>query len=182
MNSSDQEMIITFKVDDQDLALNVIRVQEVVAIESFTKVPLAPNFIKGLVNLRGQLSIAMDLKELLFAEGSNNHLRNASDDVKNSAPDSNSKYMSIVCQFDDHLVTLIIDKIGDVIEVSGKQFETMPLTVGQMVSKYIVGVYKTKDGLLSVLNLDAISKELSKELSSVDPSKYVSNESNSYES
>lgn len=143
MNSVEQ--IITFYVGKDLLGLEVMKVQEVTKQSHITSVQLAPEFVYGLINLRGQIATALGLNTLF----------------KNNNTDVNKDQMSVVCRLDGNLVSLIVDSIGDVIEIDKKHFEQPPKTLSSELKKYIKGVYKLNGQLLSILDLDSISKELS---------------------
>lgn len=136
------EQLTTFYVGKELFGIEVMRVQEVTASPHVVPVPLAPPFIRGLINLRGQISTALGLRELFNQE-------------------STDKEMSVVCRLDGNLVSLIVDNIGDVLELEKSDFEATPDTIPLSVRKYIKGVYKMDGSFLSVIDLDVLSKELS---------------------
>lgn len=128
----------TFYVADRLYGINVSAVQEVTKALAITSVPLAPNFIHGLINLRGQIATAVGLHELFG--------------LKNQ----NSELMNVVCREDNMFISLLVDRIGDVVEIDEKLFENTPDTVTDEVAKYMSGVYKTSDELLSIIDVNKI--------------------------
>lgn len=136
------EQLTTFYVGKELFGIEVMRVQEVTGTPSVVPVPLAPPFVRGLINLRGQIATALGLRELFNKETSDQE-------------------MSVVCRLDGNLVSLIVDNIGDVLELEKSNFETTPDTIPLAVRKYIKGVYKMDGSFLSVLDLDILAKELS---------------------
>ena len=128
----------TFYVADRLYGINVSAVQEVTKALAITQVPLAPNFIHGLINLRGQIATAVGMHELFGLENKNNEL------------------MNVVCREDNMLISLLVDRIGDVVELEEKQFEQTPDTVTDEVAKYMSGVYKTTGELLSIIDVKKI--------------------------
>lgn len=137
------DQLTTFYVGKELFGIEVMKVQEVTGSPNVISVPLAPNFVRGLINLRGQIATAIGLSELFSKTKTQEH------------------QMSVVCRIEGNLVSLIVDTIGDVVEVSKDDFEEPPLTMPVKVKKYIKGIYKMNGVLLSVLNLDAIAQELS---------------------
>ncbi len=137
------EQLTTFRIGEDVFGIEVMKVQEVTGPPTIVDVPLAPSFVRGLINLRGQIATALGLRELFG--------------FKTQA----EAQMSVVCKIDGNLVSLIVDSIGDVVEVSRNAFEKPPETIPADVRKFIKGIYKTNDSLLSVLDLDRLSKELS---------------------
>jgi len=133
----------TFYLADRLYGIPVMRVQEVTRALSMTRVPLAPAYVHGLINLRGQIATAIGLRDL-FA-------------TKDVAPE---EHMNVVCNINGHLFSLLVDKIGDVMEVDEAEFERAPDTVPVSIKKFMSGVYKVKGDLLSIINVDQISEEI----------------------
>jgi len=135
----------TFYVADRLYGIDVTEVQEVARPLKITPIHLAPEYVLGLINLRGQISTAIGLQQLF-------ELKDISDEEK----------MSIVCRCDGALVSLLIDQIGDVVEVSDESFEAVPLTVEPSTRRFLKGVYKTSDSILSVIEINKITNFLAK--------------------
>ncbi|MBX7231819.1 MAG: chemotaxis protein CheW [Bdellovibrionales bacterium] len=138
------ELFTTFYVGNDFFGIEVMKVQEVTGSPRIISVPLAPKFVRGLINLRGQLATALGLHELF-----ENKIQNT------------ENQMSVVCKLDGNLVSLIVDSIGDVVEVNGKNFELPPDTLPPNIKPFVKGIYKMEGQLLSVLDLSRIGKELS---------------------
>lgn len=138
------EQLTTFYIDGDLFGLEVMNVQEVTSSPQVFHVPLAPTFVRGLINLRGQIATALGLREVLG---------------KTSSQSDNQ--MSVVCKLDGNLVSMIVDSIGEVLEVDKTKFEQPPDTIPEDIRKYIRGVYKINNALLSILDLEVLSKELS---------------------
>lgn len=139
------EQLTTFYVGNELFGIEVMKVQEVTGNPQVVPVPLAPEFVRGLVNLRGQIATAIGLSEL-FSQ-------------KKSQGDQSE--MSVVCKSEGNLISLVVDSIGDVVEVDGHKFEKTPDTVPQTLRRFVKGVYKMDGILLSVLDIETIFKELS---------------------
>lgn len=133
----------TFFVSGRMYGIDVSRVQEVVKPMTMTKIPLAERFVQGLINLRGQVVTAVSLHELFGVKGSGNH-----------------ELMNVICKAEGYLVSLLVDEIGDVIELETRSCEPVPNTVPQAVRQYMTGVYKVGDQLMSVIDVDKIFKAL----------------------
>lgn len=137
------DQLTTFQIDGDIFGIEVTKVQEVTGQPVVYTVPLAPGFVRGLINLRGQIATAVGLREL-FCRNSNQE-----------------NQMSVVCKIDGNLVSLVVDSIGDVVEVERANFELPPDTIEPEVRRFIKGIYKLNGVLLSVLNLETLAKELS---------------------
>jgi purine-binding chemotaxis protein CheW len=127
----------TFRVARLLLGVDVQQVQEVIRAQAMTRVPLAGRAIGGLINLRGQIVTAIDLRERMGL-----------------APrDSNQEPMNVVVRDEEDVVSLLVDEIGDVMEIDGDLFESPPTTVSFEARRMIDGAFKLPGELLLVLNI-----------------------------
>src|ERR1039457_504432 len=121
----------TFFVSDLFFGVDVLRVQEVLRFQQMTRVPQAPEVIEGLINLRGQIVTAIDMRRRLGLPPR----------AKNQAP------MNMVVRTPDGAVSLLVDEIGDVLDMDASNYERPPDNLDPAVQELIRGVYKLKDGL-----------------------------------
>ena len=128
-----------FKIGSGHYAVEVLDVQEVVKPQNVTPVPLAPEYIDGLINLRGQIVTAINIRRLFGLEESN------SDD-----------YMNIIVSSGENLYSLVVDEIMDVMDIENHRFEDTPDTIDEKISTFINGVYKLDDKLITLLSLEKI--------------------------
>lgn len=136
----------TFYVANRLYGIDVMSVQEITKKMNATKVPLAPDFVHGLINLRGQISTAVGLRELFLLKDTN------------LIEDS----MNVVCKGEGMLLSLVVDQIGDVIEVDDQLYEQTPETINPDVGRFMSGVYKVPGNLLSILEIKKIIDVLNK--------------------
>ena len=142
--SNRQEQLMTFFLDEDAFGINVMKIQEVTGKLPVKKVPLAPPFIKGLINLRGQIATAIDLR-ILF-------------NTKNAK--TSEAQASVVCKFNGNLIALLVDRLGDVVETHSDHEESPPMTLPHGVKKYLRAVSKTDAKLLKIIDLMKLSNEL----------------------
>lgn len=128
----------TFYLDGLFFGVEVQKVQEVIRYQELTRVPLASRVVSGLINLRGQIVTAIDLRERLGL------VRRPIDKLP----------MNVVVRSDDGAVSMLVDEIGDVQEVDGESFEPAPHTLRGEARSLIRGAYKLKDRLLLVLDTE----------------------------
>ena len=131
-----QQQVCTFSLAGTWFGEPVARVQEVIRWLEITPVPLAPPVVRGMLNLRGQIVTAIDLRCRL-------QLRDRGVD---------EQPMHVVVPTPDGAVSLLVDEIGDVIEVSEQSFQEPPDTVPDSVRSMILGVYKLEGRLLHALD------------------------------
>lgn len=136
----EKQLYCTFQLGHLNLGVEVSRVQEVIRYQQMTGVPSSPDVVEGLMNLRGQIVMAIDLRrrfELPPREG----------DVKP---------MNVIIRSNDSAISLLVDEIGDVMEVDKEQFETVPDTLQGVKRELVTGAYKLDDSLLMIIDADEV--------------------------
>jgi purine-binding chemotaxis protein CheW len=128
----------TFTLNSLFLGVDVLKVQEVIRYQEMTRVPTAPPMVEGLINLRGQIITAIDLRLRLDLP-----LR-----PEGQLP------MNVVVRTDDGALSLLVDEIGDVVEIADESFERIPETVTGVVRELVTGVYKLDGRLLLILDTE----------------------------
>jgi len=134
------QQFCTFLLDGHTFGTPVPKVQEVIQHQEMTRVPLAPGVVSGMINLRGQIVSAIDLRRRLGLE---------------ERP-SGQLPMNVVVRTSEGAVSLLVDEIGDVIEVEEEALENPPETLQGFAREVVSGVYKLSDRLLLALDIDRI--------------------------
>jgi purine-binding chemotaxis protein CheW len=132
------QQFCTFYLEKFLFGIELLKVQEVIQHLELTEVPLAPFVVRGLMNLRGQIVIAVDLRRRL--------------QLPERPPDKLP--MNVVVRTGDDAVSLLVDEIGDVVEVGEETFERPPETLHGKVRTVILGVHKLEKRLMHVLDID----------------------------
>lgn len=130
----------TFFVCGHCLGLDVLRVQEVLRYQPMTRIPLANPVIEGLINLRGQIVAALDMRRRL----------------KLPPRAADAKPMNMVIAREDGAVSLLVDSIGDVLEVDAAQGEPPPANLDVDILPMVERVHKLEDRLLLILDVDRV--------------------------
>ena len=128
----------TFYLENYYFGIELLNVQEVLRQLELTEVPLAPHAVRGLMNLRGQIVIAVDLRRQLGL------LERPAD----------KPAMNVIVRTGEDAVSLLVDEIGDVVEVGEDTFEPPPETLRGKVRSAIRGVHKLEKQLMHVLDTD----------------------------
>jgi purine-binding chemotaxis protein CheW len=133
---SSEKKLCTFVLDELLLGIEVEQVQEVIRYQHMTLVPLAAGVIAGLINLRGQIVTAIDLR------------------LRLGLPHRSSEQlpMNVVIRTEDGPLSLLVDEIREVVEVDDTSFEPVPETLTAVDRELIRGVYKLKHDLLLMLH------------------------------
>ena len=135
---AEDRQFCTFYLGDRFFGVPVMQVQEVIRYQEMTRVPLAADAVEGLINLRGQIVTAIDLRRRLGLE------ERAEDQLP----------MNVVVRSEEGVVSLLVDEIGDVLEVDEEIHEAPPETMQGMGAELIQGVYKLQDRLLLILDTE----------------------------
>ncbi len=130
----------TFIVDDLFFGVEVLRVQEVIKFQNMTTIPLSPKTVEGLINLRGQIVTAIDLRSRLELE----------DREEGQEP------MNVVIQTEEGAVSLLVDEIGDVLELTEDTLEPPPPTIHGVARDLVTGVHKLQEQLLLILDTEKV--------------------------
>lgn len=130
------QQFCTFLLDGCLFGVPVPQVQEVIRFHDMTPVPLAPAAVEGLINLRGEIVLAIDLRRRLGLP----------------RREEGTLPINVVIRTGEDAVSLLVDEIGEVIEVSESSFEAPPNTLHGAARSLILGVYKLEGGLLHALD------------------------------
>src|SRR5262245_4172109 len=132
----ERRQFCTFFLDGLRFGVDVHKVQEVVPVPEMTRVPLAPPTVRGLLNLRGQIVTGIDLRRPV------------------ELPDRTAESLprNVVLRGEDSPVSLLVDEIGEVIEVTAEAWECPPETLQGRARELIQGVCPLQDELLLILD------------------------------
>jgi purine-binding chemotaxis protein CheW len=133
-----RQQLCTFFLDDLYFGVEVQKVQEVIRYQEMTRVPLAQPVVRGLINLRGQIVTAIDMRRRLGLP----------------ALSADRLPMNVVIRTDDGPVSLLVDEIGDVLEVDEDAYDAPPETLRGPTRDLIKGAYKLNGRLLLTLDSD----------------------------
>lgn len=136
---SELRQYCTFYLDKTCFGIDVLVVQEVLNSQTMTPVPRAPHDVVGLINLRGQIVTALDLKRRLGLPGS-----------------LSERPMNIIIRTKDVPVSLLVDEVGDVLELPVETLERTPETVAGVTKAFLSGVHKLEVGLLAAIDVDKL--------------------------
>lgn len=137
---ANSRQLCTFLLDDLLFGVEVVNVQEVIRYQDMTRVPLASAMVRGLINLRGQIVTAIDMRARLDLP----------------ALPKDVQPMNVVLRTGDGVVSLLVDEIGDVLELDGATFERAPETLAGVFREVVLGVYKLERGILLLLDVERI--------------------------
>lgn len=135
--------LCTFTLGDMLFGVDVTHVQEVIRFQEMTSVPLAPALIRGLINLRGQIVTAINMRARLGLPSRGEPLP-----------------MNVVLRTGDGVVSLLVDEIGDVLQPDDALFERVPETIFGVLRELVTGVYKLERALLLVVDVERLMSSI----------------------
>ncbi|MFA6808112.1 MAG: chemotaxis protein CheW [Eubacteriales bacterium] len=134
------EQLVTFSLGAEEFGVDIMRVKEIIRIPAITRVPKAPDFVEGVINLRGIIIPVVNLR------------------VRFGMPSVEETDLSriVVIQVDGKAFGVRVDGVTEVLRLESEAIEPPPTVVMGMDSKYIRGVGKIGDRLLILLNLNKL--------------------------
>lgn len=132
--------LVTFSIGEEEFGVNILKVQEINRTMEITKVPRAPNFVEGVINLRGKVIPIIDLRRRFGLS---------------SKPEDKDTRI-IVIEINSVIVGFVVDAVSEVLRIPASTVEPPPPVVAGVESDYISGVGKLKERLLIMLDLDRL--------------------------
>jgi purine-binding chemotaxis protein CheW len=136
----DLTQLISFLVGDEEYGLDILRVKEVIRVRAITRLPRAPSFVKGIINLRGDVIPIIDLRDKFGLEHR----------------EYTAMTRVIVVDVDNRLVGMVVDAASQVVRVPADHIDPPPPIVGGLSAEFIKGVGKLEERLIILLNIDRI--------------------------
>ena len=140
MTSVNNNDFVTIRLAGQLCGIPVLSVHDVLSSQKITKIPLAPGYVAGVLNLRGRIVTAINLRKRLG-------LPEASDDAEN---------MSVVVEHNGEPYSLLIDDIGDVLSLPEESYERNPVTLDACWQEVSGGIYRLDKELLVILDVQKL--------------------------
>lgn len=139
--AANRQQFATFYLAGSFFGVSVETVQEVLRYQEMTPVPLAPTVVSGLINLRGQIVTAVDLRRRL----------EMADREAHQLP------VNVVVRAGEGVISLLVDEIGDVVEVAEDTFEPPPDSLGGKARAMVLGVHKLQGRLMHILDTEQVA-------------------------
>jgi len=134
--------LATFYVGGAVCGMDILKIQEINKLMEMTQVPQAPEYVLGILNLRGQIVTIIDLARKLGL----------------TSTQVNEKTRNIIVNSKSEHVGLLVDKISDVISADKTKIEPPPVNLGGVQGKYFKGVFKTSKLLVGILEIEEVLK------------------------
>jgi purine-binding chemotaxis protein CheW len=138
--SGDEQQLVLFQVGAELYGVDIAGVHEIIRLQAITRVPRAPTFIEGIINLRGKVIPVVDLRRR-FGLPPAEHTRAS---------------RIVVVEIDDQVVGIIVDAVSEVLRVNGATIEPPSPVVAGIDSEYVHGIAKLPERLVILLDLDRV--------------------------
>ena len=140
---SDTVELASFYVGEALCGMDILKVQEINKLIEMTRVPQAPEYVLGILNLRGEIVTIIDLGKKLGLKST----------------ELNHKTRNIIVNSNGEHIGLMVEQISDVIQAEWEKVEPPPANIGDVQGKYFTGVFKTADRLIGILDVEKVLKE-----------------------
>ena len=132
--------LVTFNISNEEFGVDILKVQEIIRTMEITKVPRAPEFVEGVINLRGKVIPIIDLRRR-FGMESRKH---------------DSQTRIVVIELNNMIVGFVVDSVSEVLRIPADTVVPPPAIVSGVDSEYISGVGKLDDRLLILIDLEKL--------------------------
>lgn len=147
-HDGDLIQLVTFRIGEEEFGVDILAVQEIIRLMQITMVPRAPQFIEGVINLRGKVIPVVNMRSR-FNKPAVEH-------------DNNTRI--VVMEMEQKIVGFLVDAVSEVLRIPAATVEDPPPVVAGIGSEYIRGVGKLDDRLLILLDLDNLLSDISVDL------------------
>jgi purine-binding chemotaxis protein CheW len=137
--------LVGFRLDNEDYAIAITKIQEIILMKPITRIPQVPSFIEGLINLRGSVIPIINLRKRFGLP-----TRDVDDETR-----------TIVVNIHDKTVGCIVDAVTQVMRINRDQIQPAPLSVVAISHQYIAGLARLDDRLIIILDIDRLFDEQS---------------------
>ena len=131
---------LTFTLGDEEYGVDILKVQEIRGYDTMTKIPDAPEFIKGVINLRGTIVPVVDMR-VKFQLGKVEY---------------NEFTVMIILNIGKRVVGMVVDGVSDVIQLNGEQIRAAPEFASSVNTRYITGLGALDERMLILLDIEKL--------------------------
>ena len=143
-NSEDLVQLVVFQLGGEEFGVDIMQVQEIIRIPEATRIPQSPEYVKGVINLRGRIIVVINL-DTRFG-------------MQTKEIDDNSRI--IIVEIGKNVVGMVVDSVSEVMRLGESKIETAPEIIASKVrADYIKGVGKLDDRLLILLDFEKVLNE-----------------------
>ena len=131
---------LTFVLSDEEYGIEILKVREIIGLMDITSVPQTPDYMKGVINLRGKVIPVIDLRSK-FSMPEHEHTEET---------------CTIVVEVGNTLIGIIVDSVSEVSEIGSEEIEETPHLGQEINTSFIMGMGKLKEKLIILLDIDKV--------------------------
>lgn len=136
----DEIELVAFRVEKQEFCVNIMSVREIRGWTTESALPLAPNYVRGVINLRGSVVPIVDLATRLGLE----------------TPDPTARHVIIIIQVGEQIVGLLVDAVSDILTAEGNTIQSTPDVASEMAKEFVRGVLPLEDRMINLIELNSV--------------------------
>jgi len=134
-SAGDVLQLVSFKIGNEEFGLDILKVQEIIRLRDLTRVPNLPDFVDGVINLRGQVIPVIGLRRRLGVEQA----------------EADKRTRIVVAEVNGHILGFVVDEVSEVLRISPETVEPPP-QMGNVERRYVQGIGKIEDRLLIIID------------------------------
>jgi len=144
MEFKEEEKYLMFSLDEEHYGIPILKVNEIIGLMEITAIPRAPEFMKGIINLRGKIIPILDLR-LKFQ-------------MPERTYDEQTCIIIVEILINEHknFIGVVVDKVAEVVNIYGKDIELPPRYGQESEDDFLIGVGKVKDKVVMLLDIETI--------------------------
>lgn len=139
--------VVSFKLDREEYAIEITKVKEIILLAGVTRIPQVPEFIEGIINLRGNVIPVIDLRKRFC--------------LPEAKKDEHTRI--VVSRLEGRIIGLIVDSVSQVMNIPKVNIQPPPQTVANVAGEYITGIAKLEDRMIILLDIEKILRREEKE-------------------
>ncbi len=140
LTKSHEGKYLTFVMSSEEYGIEILKVREIIGMMDITSVPQTPDYMKGVINLRGKVIPIIDLR-VKFSMTEQEHTQET---------------CTIVVEVNDSLIGIIVDTVSEVVDVGDEEIEEAPHLGQEIDTNFIMGMGKLKEKLIILLDIDKV--------------------------
>ncbi len=139
-DAEDVSELIAFRIAEQDFCFNIMAVREIRGWTPATVIPHAPDFVRGVINLRGAVVPIVDLAARLNLD----------------VPPPTARNVIIITQIDGPIVGLLVDAVSDILSVSTDEVQPTPEIAAEGSGKFVSGIITREERMIRMIELSSV--------------------------
>lgn len=147
LKTKDSLQVVSFRLNREEYAIEITKVKEIILLAGVTRIPQVPEFIEGIINLRGNVIPVIDLRKRFG--------------LPEAKKDEHTRI--VVSRLEGRIIGLIVDSVSQVMKIPRVNIQPPPQTVATVAGEYLTGIAKLEDRMIILLDIEKILQMSEKE-------------------